>query len=201
MFGKLALLGSVYGNSDPMDSIGQQYQPQGYTWNDFLQNQQANQQPSVAGVMAQEKSKKPSNIPSGVSGKQAAPQVQPNNTSIGILGGEGNWASALTGLTNSFIATKNQKDAEDKQLFGQVIEGLGKGLGGMAMSDRRLKENIRPVGKLNNGLTVYVFNWKGQDTPLLGLIAQEVQKVIPEAVTKGEDGYLRLNYDLATRRK
>ena len=55
-------------------------------------------------------------------------------------------------------------------------------------SDKRLKENLKPVGKLNNGLKVYVGNYKketGLDTrPQLFLLAQEVQKKKPEAVTK-----------------
>lgn len=65
-------------------------------------------------------------------------------------------------------------------------------------SDKRLKENIVPVGKLNNGLTVYCYNFIGEDIPQIGLIAQEVQKVKPEAVVEREDGYLMVNYKLAT---
>lgn len=194
---RLSLLGSIYGgaNNAPIDQIGRDLEPGGYTWQDFQRN---NAQPSVSQAL---QNKKPSNIPSQGSVRQALQTAPQNNPSIGYLGDEGNWVSALTGLTNSFLAAKNQKDAEDKQLFGQVIEGLGKGIGGMAMSDERLKENIRPIGKLDNGLTVYIFNFKGQDTPQIGLIAQEVKEVIPEAVTEGEDGYLRVDYELATRSK
>lgn len=66
-----------------------------------------------------------------------------------------------------------------------------------ALSDVRLKENISPVGKLDNGLTVYKFNYIGNPHTQIGLIAQEVKDVKPEAVVKGEDGYWRVNYDLA----
>ena len=65
------------------------------------------------------------------------------------------------------------------------------------MSDERLKENIRPVGRLDNGLTVYIFNYKGDNVPQLGLIAQEVKKIKPEAVVETENGYLSVKYDLA----
>ena len=185
--------------SDPMDNIGSNYQQQPST-----------QAPSVAAVLAkqqvqqqqQQNQAKPSNLPSVGSAKSNASYTpQQNNPSIGALGSTGNWVSGITSGINSFLATKNQKDAEDKQLVGQIIEGLGKGMGGMAMSDKRLKENIRPVGKLDNGLTVYAFNYKGQDVTQIGLIAQEVAEVIPEAVKEGEDGFLRVNYDLATRSK
>lgn len=195
---RLSLLGSIYGNNNaPIDNFGRSLEPQGDTWTAF---QQRVQTPSVTAALTQ---KKESNIPKVGSVKQAvsSTQVQPNNPSIGYLGDEGNWVSALTGLTNNFLAVQNQKNAEDKQLLGQVIQGLGQGVGGMAMSDKRLKENIKAVGKLDNGLTVYLFNFKGQDTPQIGLIAQEVKEVIPEAVTEGEDGYLRVDYKLATQGK
>ena len=65
------------------------------------------------------------------------------------------------------------------------------------MSDMRFKENIKPVGKLDNGLTVYLFNYKGENTPQLGLMAQEVNDLNPEAVVETENGYLAVRYDLA----
>lgn len=56
----------------------------------------------------------------------------------------------------------------------------------MAMSDKRVKENLIPVGKLDNGLTVYVGNYKEEIDPnkmkQLFLIAQEVKEIHPEAV-------------------
>lgn len=64
-------------------------------------------------------------------------------------------------------------------------------------SDRRLKENIKAVGQLDNGLTVYCFNYKGSHVPQIGLIAQEVKEVKPQAVIEGDDGFLRVRYDLA----
>ncbi len=66
-----------------------------------------------------------------------------------------------------------------------------------AFSDIRLKENITAVGKLDNGLTVCLFNFKGSNTPQIGLIAQEVIKQKPEAVVEDSDGYLLVRYDIA----
>ena len=68
----------------------------------------------------------------------------------------------------------------------------------MAMlSDARVKENIYPVGRLDNGLTVYLFNYIGEDIPQIGLIAQEVAEYRPEAVLQDEYGLLHVNYALA----
>ena len=56
----------------------------------------------------------------------------------------------------------------------------------LAMSDKRVKENLKPVGKLDNGLTVYIGNYiesvDPYKMPQLFLIAQEVEKIHPEAV-------------------
>ena len=67
-----------------------------------------------------------------------------------------------------------------------------------AFSDRRLKDDIEPVGKLFNGLTVYKFRYKGERATQIGLMADEVQRMHPNAV--GEiGGYKTVNYTLAVK--
>ena len=69
-----------------------------------------------------------------------------------------------------------------------------------AISDISLKTNIEPVGKLPNGINLYTWDWNEEgkriagDAPTYGVIAQEVQEVAPEAVTRGDHGYLMVNY-------
>ena len=71
-----------------------------------------------------------------------------------------------------------------------------------SQSDAALKENLEPLKTLDvfgivDSITPYRFDWKpeaeksGSD---VGVIAQEVQEVFPEAVSKGQDGYLRVDY-------
>lgn len=72
-------------------------------------------------------------------------------------------------------------------------------------SDERLKRNIHPLpGGLDKVtcLRGVSYEWKPDESrertfpsgPQIGLIAQEVQKVVPEAVTESEDGYLAVDY-------
>ena len=67
-------------------------------------------------------------------------------------------------------------------------------------SDVRLKENIQKVGVSPNGLNVYTWDWNEDgrrlagNTPSVGVIAQEVAQVIPDAVSIGAEGYLRVDY-------
>ena len=51
------------------------------------------------------------------------------------------------------------------------------------------------LGRLDNGLGFYRFSYNGSDKAYVGVVAQEVQQVLPEAVTRGKDGYLRVYYD------
>jgi len=61
-------------------------------------------------------------------------------------------------------------------------------------SDIRLKCDIAEVGRLANGLKLYRHRYLWSDTMYVGVMAQEVAAVMPEAVKRGADGYLRVNY-------
>ncbi|MCP1850499.1 hypothetical protein ACVIHH_003795 [Bradyrhizobium sp. USDA 4518] len=50
------------------------------------------------------------------------------------------------------------------------------------------------LGRLDNGLGYYRFAYNGSDKTYVGVIAQEVEAVRPDAVTRGRDGYLRVYY-------
>lgn len=71
--------------------------------------------------------------------------------------------------------------------------GGGRG-GGGRRSDIRLKHDIVLVGRLSDGLGVYRFVYNGGHKAYVGVIAQEVQQVVPQAVERGSDGYLRVHY-------
>ena len=98
------------------------------------------------------------------------------------------WSQALgAGLTLASLPV-----AGGGSLGGAALTGL------MALSDERAKENIAPVGKLNDGQTVYKYNYKGEPQTHIGLIAQEVEKTHPEAVGQ-ISGLKTVNYDAATK--
>lgn len=65
-------------------------------------------------------------------------------------------------------------------------------------SDIRKKENLAIItDALKRVLTLngYFYNFKGSDEESVGLIAQQVQKVLPSAVSEDADGTLSLNYN------
>ena len=75
-------------------------------------------------------------------------------------------------------------------------------LGASAMSDMRLKTNINQVGDLPNGLGIYTWNWtdeaveKGLANNMhIGVLAQEVEKIMPSAIVHTDSGYMAVKYN------
>lgn len=62
-------------------------------------------------------------------------------------------------------------------------------------SDRRLKSNLTRINAGNklDQISGYTFDKKDAKKRMAGVIAQEIQAVLPEAVTLGEDGYLTVS--------
>ena len=98
---------------------------------------------------------------------------------------------------NAQLAAANAQNAANSQL----TQGLFS-LGGAALmaptgtfSDRRLKTNIKQIGTADNGLNVYSYNYVWGGPTQLGYMADEVEKLIPEAVGKSQ-GYKTVNYGM-----
>jgi hypothetical protein len=70
------------------------------------------------------------------------------------------------------------------------------GWGGWGPSDIRLKRNIVLIGRRGDGLGVYRYRYLWSDTVYVGVMAQEVAMLYPDAVICAPDGYLRVNYAL-----
>lgn len=113
------------------------------------------------------------------------------NSGYGAAGGlAGQMGQNASGM---YSAMGNYKSAQDKitndanpmnaMLGAAVSVGASK-----LMSDRRLKTDIRAVGKLDNGLTVYRYRYKAGGPVHIGVMADEVAKVRPEAYVKGAAG-------------
>jgi len=102
---------------------------------------------------------------------------------------------------NAQMGDFNQKQAA-QQNFNQGLMGLG--AAGIMASDIRMKENIKQIHWMPNGLPVYEYEYKLEfkDHPLaghgkfVGVMAQEVEAVYPQAVTTLDNGYKAVNYGL-----
>lgn len=64
-------------------------------------------------------------------------------------------------------------------------------------SDVNLKKNIRPISNaldLVNRLEGVSFNWKSNDQSSMGVVAQELEKVLPELVSETSEGVKTVDY-------
>jgi hypothetical protein len=119
-----------------------------------------------------------------------APQ-QATTSGADILGANQMGYNAQMGNINAQQAAQ--------QNFNQGLMGLG-GAGIMAFSDIRMKENINRIGTLPNGLPFYNFEYKPEFKDIaghgvhIGVMAQEVEMVQPEAVITNANGYKMVNY-------
>lgn len=111
---------------------------------------------------------------------------------------QGNMLNSMYGNQVNAWAAKQQANATSAAGLGQLI---GTGIGAYAaLSDGRTKTIIKAAGELPNGIKLYLFEYKPEfrekwgDGQYIGVIAQEVEKVIPEAVTEGDDGYKVVDY-------
>jgi len=59
-----------------------------------------------------------------------------------------------------------------------------------------LKRHAKRVGALPNGLPLYSFRYKWGGPTFVGVMAQDVLRVMPGAVVTGPDGYYRVDYEM-----
>ena len=101
----------------------------------------------------------------------------------------------LTPLFGISPPLSNSVGTEGGNTGGSDSTGGGGGRG-RERSDVRLKRDIVLLDYLPNGLGLYRYRYLWSDTVYVGVMAQEVAEVTPEAVVHGSDGYLRVNYAL-----
>ena len=143
----------------------------------------------------------------GLLGQAGAQQQQLQQRAIEAQRGEFQRALAYPqqqiGLLQAGMGTpliSQTTTGQQKTGSGDIL-GTAAQLAGMYfLSDERLKENIKPIGTSENGHNVYTWDWNdkakelGVNDPTTGVLAQEVMKYMPEAVTKNANGYYMVNY-------
>lgn len=139
----------------------------------------------------------------GASQNAAGGALSAGAAGLNAVGAAGNIQNANTntvgGLWNnvgqlgaSLYGTQMQGYGNQMEMFG-TLAGAGLSWGLPKLSDRRLKTNIKRLGTRQDGLGVYAFNyvWGGQRH--VGLMADEVVNVYPDAVVE-MGGYMMVDY-------
>jgi hypothetical protein len=100
----------------------------------------------------------------------------------------------LTAASSGSISTAN---VSTTKLFFNPSTGLLTSTDYNSSSDKRLKKNVKTVtGALAtvDALRGVSFEWKEGSAKAIGMIAQEVQEVIPDVVTTDDNGYMGIKY-------
>jgi hypothetical protein len=142
--------------------------------------------------------------------QQSALRAQPLNEILGLMGGSQIQLPQFQGYQGTQVAPAptfaglQAQGQADMSRYGiqqagnnATTQGLFSALGTAAMfapkfSDRRLKSNIVQVGTHPFGIGIYEYDIFGKRE--LGVMADEVATVMPDAIVPHESGYMMVNY-------
>ena len=114
------------------------------------------------------------------------------------IGNVGQFGQASTSNITNLLAQQGQAGASGI-LGGQQAQAQGvqnaASIAAAVFSDERLKTNIKEIGRLGK-LKLYSWIWKDSGKSDKGLIAQQVQKVLPQFVIE-KGGFLAVDYNQA----
>lgn len=118
--------------------------------------------------------------------------------SFGATPGANMAGTDVGGITNQGYASAMSQFNTNQGILGGLFSA-GASLVPLipGLSDRRAKTDIRRIGTADNGLPIYAYRYVFGGGTQLGFMADEVEKVHPEAVTMGPDGLKRVQYELA----
>jgi hypothetical protein len=101
-------------------------------------------------------------------------------------------------MTGSQTGSSTSKSWDPMGVFSNALNAGGSAAQGaaaiMALSDRRLKADVEKLGERPDGLGVYAFRYLWSPVRHIGVMAQEVLDVKPEAVVHLPGGYMAVNY-------
>ena len=151
-----------------------------------------------------------SNLSSGTVPTERLASGTANGTTF--LRGDSTWATAGTTVTDDTSTNSNARyplftsstsgtissaNVSSTKLYFNPSTGTLNATAVNSLSDRSHKTNIRPIGDsiaLVQRLQGVRFDWLENNKPSLGVIAQEVEEILPEVVETNEDGTKSVSY-------
>lgn len=113
---------------------------------------------------------------------------------LGALAGLGNQAGQLianVGQKSTSSGSSNGGGASDASTTGNILGTIGTLF---SLSDRRLKRDIRKLGERPDGLGIYSYRMVTTTKRILGVMADEVARLRPDALGPKVHGFQTVNY-------
>jgi hypothetical protein len=209
-FGNQALQQS-YQNQLASANLANQARSQGLSEQQLMQNQPLNiinalrqgsqvQNPSFIGAPQQATTSGPDTLSAyqaqqnAALAQQNAANAQKSNLTSGLFDLGGSLLGNIGGVANT-VGNIGSGVVKAVSNIGSSIGNIFSG-----WSDIRMKENIRSVGTMPNGLNIYEYEFKPEFKDIaghgkqIGVMAQEVAQIIPEAVSMQDNGYMMVDY-------
>jgi hypothetical protein len=101
---------------------------------------------------------------------------------------------AISGAGNKSLGTSTGQSTGSSVSHEGIAKTLMAGASMVAASDSRLKKDIKRLGTLENGLGVYEFMYINDKGPFVGVMADEVKTIQPDALGPIVDGYMTVDY-------
>lgn len=152
---------------------------------------QARNQSVLTGLQARNQLVNEAMALSGRGAPQTASAPQAPSTSIQAPDIQG----AMQNQYNAEMAQWQQQQNNANNTMNGLF-GLGSAaLGGWLASDRRLKRDIRRIGETEGGVPLYEFRYRAGGPLQIGVMAQDVEHIVPEAVAE-IGGWKHVDYRL-----
>ncbi|WP_275981820.1 tail fiber domain-containing protein [Flavobacterium humidisoli] len=129
------------------------------------------------------------------------------NPNLAISPGVATRIFQIDGTTNNFSIGNGLPTADKLTVYGTISCVDANGTAFNVTSDRRYKKDIAPI---TDALSIVEkvqgvsYNWRKEefkemnfnDKHQLGVIAQDIEKILPEAVSKNDKGFYTVNYTM-----
>jgi Chaperone of endosialidase len=111
----------------------------------------------------------------------------------GLFQGTGGGAPSRSFILGNSVNSQNVPNARQGTQVRQATQSNCNGRG-LCWSDLRLKRNAELIAHLDNGLDLYRYSYNWSDRLYVGVMAQDVARLAPQAVVRGVDGFLQVDY-------
>lgn len=105
------------------------------------------------------------------------------------------YMSSLFDFNANAQQSTNNASANKTDAYAMAgIKTVGSIIGAVAMSDKELKEDIKDTGLKIHGVPIKTYRFKGSKVRQVGTVAQDVEKIRPDAVKRLSSGRLMVDY-------
>lgn len=127
---------------------------------------------------------------SGIGNVALAPAQIANNNLMTAKG----LVDSRNAQNDALVTQANIANASRPSVFGQLLSAGGQiAAAAIGACDPRLKRNVKAIGVHESGLPLYSYDYIW-GVSSIGVMADEAMERFPQAVTRGADGFLSVDY-------